>query len=91
MNRFVVVLVCFVFTALSLSFSQNNRNIAAEKFSQLKEELPTPNAYRVASGAPGHKYWQQKADYVIRNDSSISDIAVQVKKLLNKIKTHNET
>jgi hypothetical protein len=65
MNRATIVLVCFVFTALSLNFSQSNRNTAAEKFSQLKEELPTPNAYRVASGAPGHKYWQQKADYVI--------------------------
>ena len=27
--------------------------------------LPTPNEYRTASGAPGHRYWQQKADYVI--------------------------
>ncbi|MEE8478646.1 MAG: M1 family metallopeptidase, partial [Candidatus Neomarinimicrobiota bacterium] len=65
MNRSTIFLVCFVFAALSLSFSQNNRNTAAKKFSQLKEELPTPNAYRVASGAPGHKYWQQQADYVI--------------------------
>lgn len=35
------------------------------KFSQLYEELPTPNVYRTASGAPGHQYWQQKADYNI--------------------------
>lgn len=35
------------------------------KFSQLGEELPTPNTYRTASGAPGHEYWQQRADYVI--------------------------
>jgi hypothetical protein len=35
------------------------------KFKQLKEELATPNVYRTASGAPGHKYYQQKADYVI--------------------------
>ncbi len=27
--------------------------------------LPTPNEYRTGSGAPGPKYWQQKADYVI--------------------------
>jgi hypothetical protein len=27
--------------------------------------LPTPNEYRTASGAPGHRYWQQRADYVI--------------------------
>ncbi|HET7042419.1 MAG TPA: hypothetical protein VFI13_10385, partial [Gemmatimonadales bacterium] len=29
-------------------------------------ELPTPNAFRSASGMPGPLYWQQKADYVIR-------------------------
>ena len=33
------------------------------KFRQLKQELPTPNTYRTASGAPGHEYYQQKADY----------------------------
>lgn len=35
------------------------------KFEQLGEELPTPNRYRAASGAPGPAYWQQRADYVI--------------------------
>jgi hypothetical protein len=35
------------------------------KFEQLEQLLPTPNTYRTASGAPGHQYWQQKADYVI--------------------------
>lgn len=35
------------------------------KFRQLGEDLPTPNVYRTASGAPGHDYWQQQADYVI--------------------------
>lgn len=36
------------------------------KFKQLKDELATPNSYRTASGAPGHEYWQQKADYDIK-------------------------
>jgi len=27
--------------------------------------LPTPNAYRSAGGAPGHAYWQNRADYAI--------------------------
>ncbi len=27
--------------------------------------LPTPNEYRSASGAPGHAYWQNRADYAI--------------------------
>jgi hypothetical protein len=37
-----------------------------EKFQQLGTDLPTPNSYRTASGAPGHEYWQQKADYNIK-------------------------
>ncbi len=32
-------------------------------FQQLGTALPTPNAYRNAAGAPGHDYWQQRADY----------------------------
>ncbi len=41
-------------------------NTNKSKFKQLGQELPTPNSYRAASGAPGHEYWQQKADYVIQ-------------------------
>ncbi|GAB3430549.1 M1 family metallopeptidase [Massilia solisilvae] len=37
-----------------------------DKFRQLDELLPTPNTIRTASGAPGHAYWQQRADYSIR-------------------------
>lgn len=36
---------------------------AQTKFAQLDIELPTPNEYRTAAGAPGHAYYQQKADY----------------------------
>ena len=43
--------------------AQDNTN--TNKFRQLGQELPTPNVYRAASGAPGHQYWQQKADYVM--------------------------
>ena len=35
------------------------------KFEQLGTILPTANEYRTASGAPGNKYWQQRADYKI--------------------------
>lgn len=35
------------------------------KFEQLGTLLPTPNETRAASGAPGHAYWQQKADYAM--------------------------
>ena len=37
----------------------------ADKFRQLDELLPTPNAYRNAAGEPGEAYWQQKVDYAI--------------------------
>lgn len=47
-----------------------------DKFKQLHEELPTPNTYRTASGAPGHDYWQQRADYdmKIRLDDELQRI-----------------
>ena len=35
------------------------------KFEQLGSILADPSEYRNAAGAPGHKYWQQKADYKI--------------------------
>ena len=37
-----------------------------DKFRQLDELLPTPTTTRTASGAPGHEYWQQRADYKLR-------------------------
>ena len=40
-----------------------NPNANQNKFRQLDYELPTPNVYRTASGAPGHAYWQNTADY----------------------------
>jgi len=58
--------ICF--TAL-VSMAQNTRNNPTSnhgnKFEQLGTILPTANEYRTASGAPGGKYWQQKADYTI--------------------------
>lgn len=45
--------------------------LAQDKFRPLEELLPTPNAQRAASGAPGHAYWQQRADYVI--DATLDD------------------
>ena len=37
-----------------------------DAFRQLEEILPTPNAFRTASGAPGPQYWQQRADHHIK-------------------------
>jgi len=51
-------------------------NINKNKFRQLKEEFATPNIYRTASGAPGHGYYQQKADYII--DITLDDKAQKI-------------
>lgn len=50
---------------LTFMVQAQNPNLNYNKFKQLKEEFPTPNNYRTASGAPGHEYYQQKADYKI--------------------------
>jgi hypothetical protein len=42
-----------------------------DRFFQIESWLPTPNAQRTASGAPGPAYWQQRADYDI--DISLDD------------------
>jgi len=53
----------FLFFLTSRAFSQQSP--WQGKFEQLDNLLPTPNAYRTGSGAPGVAYWQQRADYVI--------------------------
>lgn len=50
---------------LGLGISAQDKRYNHSKFKQLQYELSTPNVYRTASGAPGHMYWQQQADYVI--------------------------
>ncbi len=42
-----------------------------DAFRQLDEILPTPTEARLASGAPGPDYWQQRANYII--DVEIDD------------------
>jgi hypothetical protein len=46
-----------------LSIAIASASFAQKKFAQLDMELPTPNEYRNAAGAPGHAYFQQQADY----------------------------
>lgn len=55
-------IIIFLFVAVNLAYTQNQWK---GKFEQLGEILPSPNAYRTGSGAPGANYWQQRADYVI--------------------------
>lgn len=53
----------------TILYAQNLKNNATSnhgnKFEQLGSILADPSEYRNAAGAPGHKYWQQKADYKI--------------------------
>ncbi|MGB1185127.1 MAG: M1 family metallopeptidase, partial [Schleiferiaceae bacterium] len=51
------------FLTLCFALSSLAQNVNTSKFRQLGQELPTPNVYRTASGAPGHEYYQQRADY----------------------------
>jgi hypothetical protein len=46
-------------------WAQQTEQNHAVRFEQLGTMLRTPNVYRTASGAPGHMYWQQQANYVI--------------------------
>ena len=54
----------FVLLIPSFLFAQN-KNLNYNKFKQLKEEVAPPNVFRTASGAPGHEYYQNEADYVM--------------------------
>ncbi|WP_426192899.1 M1 family metallopeptidase [Massilia sp. DWR3-1-1] len=55
----------FLLAALCVSIGASGQQFN-DKFRQLEELLPTPGSTRTASGAPGHAYWQQRADYAIR-------------------------
>lgn len=55
------IALCILLTSGNL-LAQKNWD---KKFEQLDSELPTPNRYRNGAGAPGAKYWQQRADYKI--------------------------
>jgi hypothetical protein len=58
-----ITLVCSLIVIALVANSQGTYNNS--KFHQLEEWWPTPNEYRNGAGAPGHSYWQQKADYDI--------------------------
>jgi len=71
--RFTLSATALALTLASTLFAQpyTTKPLPTDKFRQLEELLPTPNAQRTASGAPGHAYWQQRADYVI--DATLDD------------------
>lgn len=65
MPRLMIFCLFCMCLITSLSSAQTKQN-PVDKFRQLEEILPTPNEQRTASGAPGARYWQQRADYQIK-------------------------
>jgi hypothetical protein len=64
--RFLITLAALAgATGSLLAQPYATKPLPTDKFRQLAELLPTPNEQRTASGAPGHGYWQQRADYAI--------------------------
>ena len=61
---FLLLSSCSVLIAQDIRNNPSSNH--GNKFEQLGTILPTPNEYRTASGAPGPKYWQQRADYDIK-------------------------
>ncbi|MEP5610728.1 MAG: M1 family metallopeptidase [Cyclobacteriaceae bacterium] len=55
--------LCLFFLISTVSAQQSDWKA---KFEPLDDVLPTPNNYRLGSGAPGPDYWQQRADYNIK-------------------------
>ncbi|QQL49705.1 M1 family metallopeptidase [Mucilaginibacter ginkgonis] len=66
MKKFYIFFLALTAAGSVLAQPNNNpKSNHGNKFEQLGTMLSTPNEYRSASGAPGPKYWQQKADYDI--------------------------
>ncbi|MEO3407104.1 M1 family metallopeptidase [Mucilaginibacter sp. CAU 1740] len=67
MNKFYPALLscCIMASSAWAQYNNNPGSNHGNKFEQLGTMVSTPNEYRTASGAPGPKYWQQKADYDI--------------------------
>ncbi len=66
MRKILLCFLCvFSLPALAQNLQNNPRSNHGNKFEQLGSILADPNSFRAASGAPGHLYWQQRADYEI--------------------------
>ena len=62
----VLTLCLALLIGVSSSYAQEDNSPLNNPFKQLGTELPTPNVYRNAAGAPGPQYWQQQADYKMK-------------------------
>lgn len=81
--RISLLLFCatLCFLNIQAQHQSNPGSNHGNSFEDLNYLLPTPTEYRTASGAPGPRYWQQRADY---------DISVELDEP-NNILTGSET
>jgi len=63
-TRFLIILL--MVSTISFAQDKHKGHYNTSKFRQITDLLPQPTAYRAASGAPGHAYFQNKADYTIK-------------------------
>ena len=61
----IIALLAIVSAPAAADAIRQTKGDFYDAFRQLDVDLPTPNVYRTASGAPGEKYWQQEASYRI--------------------------
>jgi len=80
------VLLSTLACAQPLSNSKHSDPI--DRFYQIDQWWPTPNAQRTASGAPGPAYWQQRADYDI--DVTLDDEKQRIRGI-SRITYHNRS
>ncbi len=76
MKKIGLLLFSFAFAASSYGQITKQGHTNQNKFKQLKQELPTPNLERTASGKPGKEYTQQKVDYVM--DITLDDANTKI-------------
>lgn len=72
----VTLLNTLLYPVLAQPLSNPGSN-HGNRFEQLSYLLPSPNEYRTASGAPGHKYWQQRADYDITTELDENNLTLK--------------
>ncbi|MBL9117183.1 MAG: M1 family metallopeptidase [Verrucomicrobiaceae bacterium] len=62
-----------MFLPLAVVAHDHGHGVPVADFQQLGQDLPDPSPQRLASGAPGAGYWQNRADYEI--DVKLDDVA----------------
>ncbi|HVI47616.1 MAG TPA: M1 family aminopeptidase [Chitinophaga sp.] len=72
-HSYLLGILCSSALTLHAQYNNNPGSNHGNRFEQLGTMLQSPNMYRSASGAPGPKYWQQRADYEI--NAELNDAA----------------